>query len=105
MLRAAGSPRPRTDATILASAIDGLRLDEVTAPRPGLRAPRAPGDRAPAVDPHRAVTPAALRRACLAMTGATEEFPFGPENSVFKVDGKIFAISPPGPLARRCGSR
>jgi DNA-binding transcriptional regulator YbjK len=32
-LRAAGSPRPRTDATILASAIDGMRLDEVTAPR------------------------------------------------------------------------
>jgi TetR/AcrR family transcriptional regulator, regulator of biofilm formation and stress response len=34
VLSAAGSPRPRTDATILASAIDGLRLDEVTAPRP-----------------------------------------------------------------------
>jgi predicted DNA-binding protein (MmcQ/YjbR family) len=42
------------------------------------------------------VTPAALRRACLAMPGATEEFPFGPENSVFKVAGKIFAISPLG---------
>jgi predicted DNA-binding protein (MmcQ/YjbR family) len=39
------------------------------------------------------VTPAALRRACLAMPGATETFPFGPENSVFKVGGKIFAIS------------
>jgi Tetracyclin repressor-like, C-terminal domain len=35
VLRAAGSPRPRTDASILASATDGLRLDEVTAPRPG----------------------------------------------------------------------
>src|SRR5919204_3721562 len=35
VLRAAGSPRPRTDATLLASAIDGMRLDEVTAPRPG----------------------------------------------------------------------
>jgi hypothetical protein len=35
VLRSAGSPRPRTDASILASAIDGLRLDEVTAPRPG----------------------------------------------------------------------
>lgn len=35
VLRAAGSPRPHTDASILASAIDGLRLDEVTAPRPG----------------------------------------------------------------------
>jgi predicted DNA-binding protein (MmcQ/YjbR family) len=39
------------------------------------------------------VTPAALRRACLAMPGASEEFPFGPENSVFKVAGKIFALS------------
>jgi predicted DNA-binding protein (MmcQ/YjbR family) len=36
---------------------------------------------------------AALRRACLAMTGAEETFPFGPENSVFKVEGKIFAIT------------
>jgi DNA-binding transcriptional regulator YbjK len=35
VLRAAGSPHPRTDASILASAIDGLRLDEVTAPRAG----------------------------------------------------------------------
>jgi TetR/AcrR family transcriptional regulator, regulator of biofilm formation and stress response len=35
VLRAAGSPRPSTDASILSSAIDGLRLDEVTAPRPG----------------------------------------------------------------------
>ena len=35
VLRAAGSPRPHTDAGILSSAIDGLRLDEVTAPRPG----------------------------------------------------------------------
>jgi predicted DNA-binding protein (MmcQ/YjbR family) len=40
------------------------------------------------------VTPAALRRACLAMPGATETFPFGPEHSVFKVAGKIFALSP-----------
>jgi predicted DNA-binding protein (MmcQ/YjbR family) len=39
------------------------------------------------------VTPAELRRACLAMPGAAETFPFGPENSVFKVAGKIFAIS------------
>ena len=39
------------------------------------------------------MSPAALRRACLAMPGAIEDFPFGPENSVFKVSGKIFAIS------------
>jgi predicted DNA-binding protein (MmcQ/YjbR family) len=40
------------------------------------------------------MTAAALRRACLEMPGAEETFPFGPENSVFKVEGKIFAISP-----------
>ena len=34
-----------------------------------------------------------LRRWCLAQTGAVEDFPFGPENSVFKVAGKVFAIS------------
>src|SRR5215212_11461327 len=36
---------------------------------------------------------AALRRCCLALTGSAEEFPFGPEHSVFKVGGKMFAIS------------
>jgi DNA-binding transcriptional regulator YbjK len=36
VLRAAGSPRPRTDARILVNAIDGLRLEAVTARRPGL---------------------------------------------------------------------
>ena len=39
------------------------------------------------------MTAAALRTACLDMPGAEETFPFGPENSVFKVEGKIFAIS------------
>ena len=34
-----------------------------------------------------------LRRRCLARTGAVEEYPFGPETAVFKVHGKIFAIS------------
>jgi predicted DNA-binding protein (MmcQ/YjbR family) len=34
-----------------------------------------------------------LRRWCLAQTGAVEDFPFGPEHSVFKVGGKVFAIS------------
>ena len=36
--------------------------------------------------------PAALRRACLARKGSTEEFPFGPQTSVFKVAGKMFAL-------------
>ena len=37
--------------------------------------------------------PEELRRACLARPGAGEEFPFTPETSVFKVAGKLFAIS------------
>jgi predicted DNA-binding protein (MmcQ/YjbR family) len=53
------------------------------------------------------VTGAELRHACLAMPGATETFPFGPENSVFKVSGKIFAISrldaePPVRVSLKC---
>ena len=36
---------------------------------------------------------AELRGWCLAQTGTVEEFPFGPETSVFKVGGKLFAIS------------
>jgi predicted DNA-binding protein (MmcQ/YjbR family) len=39
------------------------------------------------------VTPDELRETCLAMPGAIEDFPFSPDNSVFKVAGKIFAIS------------
>jgi predicted DNA-binding protein (MmcQ/YjbR family) len=40
------------------------------------------------------VTPAKLRKACLALAGAEETFPFDADNSVFKVRGKIFAIAP-----------
>ena len=36
---------------------------------------------------------AQLRRWCLAQPGAVEEFPFTPEHSVFKVAGKMFALS------------
>ena len=39
------------------------------------------------------MTAAALRRCCLARPGATEGFPFGAPTSVFKVAGKIFALS------------
>jgi predicted DNA-binding protein (MmcQ/YjbR family) len=39
------------------------------------------------------VTPAALRKACLARTGAVEEFPFSEGVSVFKVARKMFALS------------
>jgi len=34
-----------------------------------------------------------LREWCLRQPGAAEEFPFGPEHSVFKVAGKMFALS------------
>jgi predicted DNA-binding protein (MmcQ/YjbR family) len=39
------------------------------------------------------VTPAELRRFCLAQPDASEEYPFGPETSVFKVRGKMFALA------------
>ena len=53
------------------------------------------------------MTAARLRRACLALPGAEETFPFGPENSVFKVAGKMFAISrlkakPPLRVSLKC---
>jgi len=34
-----------------------------------------------------------LRAHCLSFTGAEETFPFGPQTSVFKVSGKMFALS------------
>ncbi|MCW3065200.1 MAG: hypothetical protein JWN32_2372 [Solirubrobacterales bacterium] len=39
------------------------------------------------------MTPEELRDRCLGFVGADETFPFGPENSVFKVVGKVFALS------------
>lgn len=39
------------------------------------------------------MTKGQLRKACLAFAGATEERPFGPQTSVYKVAGKIFAIT------------
>ena len=36
---------------------------------------------------------AALRGWCLARPGVTEEMPFGPVTTVFKVAGKVFALS------------
>ena len=41
----------------------------------------------------RAMTPDKLREHCLSLPGSEETFPFGPENTVFKVGGKIFALS------------
>ena len=34
-----------------------------------------------------------LKAACLALPGAVDDFPFGDEVSVFKVAGKMFALS------------
>ncbi|OEJ96351.1 MmcQ/YjbR family DNA-binding protein [Streptomyces thermolilacinus] len=39
------------------------------------------------------MTPEQLRAFCLDFNAAVEEFPFGPETSVFKVAGKMFALS------------
>ncbi len=50
---------------------------------------------------------AALRALCLGFPGAAEEHPFGPETSVFKVGGKLFAIAaldaePPLRVSLKC---
>jgi predicted DNA-binding protein (MmcQ/YjbR family) len=37
--------------------------------------------------------PTKLRAVCLSFPGSAETFPFGSETSVFKVSGKVFAIS------------
>lgn len=39
------------------------------------------------------MTPQELRALCLSFEAAVEEFPFGPEASVFKVLGKMFALT------------
>jgi predicted DNA-binding protein (MmcQ/YjbR family) len=39
------------------------------------------------------MTPEELRRHCLCFPGAEETFPFAPGVSVFKVEGKMFALS------------
>jgi len=39
------------------------------------------------------MNPAGLRDHCLSFAGAEETFPFGPRTSVFKVAGRMFALS------------
>ncbi|MGN3957208.1 MmcQ/YjbR family DNA-binding protein [Streptomyces sp. WAC8370] len=39
------------------------------------------------------MTPAQLRDFCLSFNAAVEDFPFNPETSVFKVLGKMFALT------------
>ena len=39
------------------------------------------------------MTPRQLRALCLSFNAAVEDFPFNPETSVFKVLGKMFALS------------
>ena len=47
-----------------------------------------------------------LRGCCLSQPGAIEDFPFGPETSVFKVAGRMFALSaldrPPLRVSIKC---
>ena len=44
------------------------------------------------------MTARTLKKLCLSFPGAVEEFPFNPEVSVFKVEGKMFAL---GSLERK----
>ncbi|MFF7854163.1 MmcQ/YjbR family DNA-binding protein [Streptomyces sp. NPDC007904] len=39
------------------------------------------------------MTPGELRALCLSFNAAVEDFPFNPETSVFKVLGKLFALT------------
>ncbi|GAA4025933.1 MULTISPECIES: MmcQ/YjbR family DNA-binding protein [Streptomyces] len=39
------------------------------------------------------MTPRELRAFCLSFNAAVEDFPFNPETSVFKVQGKLFALT------------
>ncbi|MDX6364043.1 MmcQ/YjbR family DNA-binding protein [Streptomyces sp. NPDC058274] len=39
------------------------------------------------------MTPDQLRACCLSFNAAVEDFPFNPDTSVFKVLGKVFALS------------
>jgi predicted DNA-binding protein (MmcQ/YjbR family) len=49
------------------------------------------------------MNPAGLRDYCLSLPGAEETFPFGPRTSVFKVAGKMFALSQLGAASLRVG--
>jgi predicted DNA-binding protein (MmcQ/YjbR family) len=66
------------------------RLLRARAAAPPHGTPRPPCGRPITV---RTVNPAELRDHCLAFPGAEETFPFGPETSVFKVAGRMFALS------------
>ena len=44
----------------------------------------------------------AVVAACRRLSGATEEYPFGPETLVFKVGGKIFAIMGATSVSLKC---
>jgi predicted DNA-binding protein (MmcQ/YjbR family) len=47
------------------------------------------------------MNPAELRSLCVSFAGAEETFPFGPNTSVFKVGGKMFALSQLGASSLR----
>ena len=61
---------------------------------PTARVLGSPAEAGPArVGHHAGVDARALRQRCLSFAGAEETFPFGAETSVFKVAGKMFALS------------
>ncbi len=47
------------------------------------------------------MTPEEVRRRCLALPGATSDFPFGTQTEAFRVHEKIFALMMGGPDAPR----
>lgn len=51
------------------------------------------------------VGPEELKSVCLSFAGAREEFPFDEANSVFKVAGKIFALSRGSTVLREQSTR
>ena len=75
-----GPTSPRVDA-VVASICWRARFQSSLLPVPAARTGSL------------AMNPAQLQNHCLSFAGAEETFPFGPATSVFKVRGKMFALS------------
>jgi YjbR len=63
--------------------------------------PEAVQDRRVSTKHRSGTNPAELRDRCLSLPGAEETFPFGPKTSVFKVAGRMFALSQLGAASLR----
>ena len=88
----AGPGRVRRSAARLTPLIGQTPISRPTS-RPGRRPLHARG-----------MNPGQLRDHCLSFPGAEETFPFGPDTSVFKVGGKLFALSQLGADSLRSAS-